>query len=155
VAQLLYGDRIGKTAKLRIGCTAVVFDASGEQVLLTQRTDNGRWCLPGGGMDPGESAVEACVREVWEETGLAVEVERLLGVYSTPHRISVYADGNRWQNVGLVFVARIVGGALGLSHETLAAGFYPPAVAQTMDVFEHHLQYIQDALTMQPSAFLG
>ena len=80
MAQFLYGDRIGKTAKLRIGCTAVVFDASGAQVLLTQRTDNGRWCLPGGGMDPGESAVEACVREVWEETGLAGGGEGVMGL---------------------------------------------------------------------------
>lgn len=155
MAQLLFGERIGSTALLRVGCTAVVFDAGGAQVLLTQRSDNGRWCLPGGAMDPGESAVEACVREVWEETGLEVQVERLVGAYTTPDRITVYADGNRFQIVGLVFLARITGGELGLSNETLDAGFYSLAVAESMDIFEHHLQYIRDALAGQPAAFLS
>ena len=47
--------------------SAVIFGKESERVLLTRRTDNGLWCLPGGGMDAGESATEACVREVFEE----------------------------------------------------------------------------------------
>ena len=45
-----------------------------------QRSDNGHWGLPGGYVEPGESVVAACAREVQEETGWAVEVGRLLGV---------------------------------------------------------------------------
>ncbi|WP_345324352.1 NUDIX domain-containing protein [Candidatus Villigracilis proximus] len=84
MTQTLYGPRLGREGKIRVGCSAAIFDAKREKVLLTQRTDNGRWCLPGGGMESGESAAEACEREVWEETGLKVRVTRLIGVYSNP-----------------------------------------------------------------------
>ncbi|MCX6030789.1 MAG: NUDIX domain-containing protein [Chloroflexi bacterium] len=73
MTQLLYGDRIGKTTILQVGCNAVIFDDARERVLLTQRADNGKWCLPGGRMETGESASEAGVREAWEETSLEVE----------------------------------------------------------------------------------
>ena len=71
---LIYGDRIGKLGRLVPACDAVIFNSTGEKLLLTRRTDNGQWCLPGGAMDPGESASECCVREILEETGLVVSV---------------------------------------------------------------------------------
>ena len=79
-----FGDRIGKEGVLRVGASALIFDEAREKILMTQRSDNGRWCLPGGGMDPGESASETCIREVMEETGLQIRVTRLIGVYTTP-----------------------------------------------------------------------
>jgi 8-oxo-dGTP pyrophosphatase MutT (NUDIX family) len=69
MTQVLHGERLGKQGQLRLGCTGIIFDEH-KRVLLTRRTDNGQWCLPGGGMDAGESAAEACERELWEETGL-------------------------------------------------------------------------------------
>ena len=46
-------------------------------------------------MDPGESAEEACIREAMEETGGEVRVTRLVGIYTSPHLIMEYDDGNR------------------------------------------------------------
>ena len=54
------------------------------QVLLIQRSDNGRWALPGGGHDVGEFISDTVVREVWEETGIKVEVIELSGIYTDP-----------------------------------------------------------------------
>ena len=71
MTQILYGERIGKQGKIRLGCSAAIFDEHG-RILLTRRADNGQWCLPGGGMESGESAAEACEREVLEETGLSL-----------------------------------------------------------------------------------
>ena len=88
MTQILYGDRLGKEGKIRLGCSAVIFDEQG-RILLTKRRDNGQWCLPSGGMESGESAAEACIREVWEETGLHVGVKRLVGVYSYPDQLIV------------------------------------------------------------------
>ena len=105
---MTFGDRIGKEGVLRIGASALIFDDSREKVLMTQREDNSRWCLPGGGMDPGESAAETCVREVLEETGLVVRVTRLVGIYTTPDILIEYRDGNKIQPVTFSFEAETV-----------------------------------------------
>jgi 8-oxo-dGTP pyrophosphatase MutT (NUDIX family) len=116
------GERIGKEGALRVGASALIFDEARDRILMTQRSDNSRWCLPGGGMDPGESASETCIREVMEETGLQVQVTRLIGVYTTPDMLIEYLDGNKIQPVSFSFEAEITGGELGLSDETIDFG---------------------------------
>ena len=76
MSNLIRGERVGRQAKLRVGASAIIFGRARQNVLLTRRSDNGRWCLPGGGMDPGESVAETYIREVLEETGLEVEVTK-------------------------------------------------------------------------------
>jgi 8-oxo-dGTP pyrophosphatase MutT (NUDIX family) len=149
MAKLLYGDRIGKTGTLAFGVNGVIFDSTRTKVLLTRRTDNGRWVLPGGLMEAGESLAEACEREVWEETGLRVQAGRLIGIYDTPHRAVEYADGNRYHIVSLAFECEIISGELGLSDETTAVGYFSPAEAEMLDVMEHHRERIADAFADQ------
>ncbi len=140
MAQYVYGDRIGAQGRLMLGCSATLFDATRSKILLTRRTDNGRWCLPGGAFDAGESVSEACVREVFEETGLQVEVVRLLGVYSNPHRMVRYADGNQYHVVSLNFEVALLGGELGLSNETTEVGYFSEAEIATMDLIDPHVE---------------
>ena len=140
------GERIGKEGALRVGASALIFDEARDRILMTQRSDNSRWCLPGGGMDPGESASETCIREVMEETGLQVQVTRLIGVYTTPDMLIEYLDGNKVQPVSFSFEAEITGGELGLSDETIDFGWYTVAEIDTMDTLEHHLTRIYDAV---------
>lgn len=72
-----------------------------DQVLITKRRDNGHWEAPGGILEPGETFEEGVAREVLEETGLQVEVERLTGAYL-----------NRKRNiVALVYRCAPIGGA--------------------------------------------
>lgn len=52
------------------------------RILLTKREDFEVWCLPGGSVEEGESLAAAGIREAKEETGLDVELTRLVGVYS-------------------------------------------------------------------------
>src|ERR1044071_760849 len=73
-------------------------------------------------MEAGEYAAEACIREVWEETGLSVRVKRLVGVYSNPNQLVVYPDGNKVHIVVMSFEVEVIGGELGLSNETTEAG---------------------------------
>ena len=154
MAKLLHGERIGKLGAILLGCSAAIFDPTRQKVLLTRRTDNGRWCLPGGRMEPGESAAEACAREVWEETGLRIHVGRLIGVYSNPHRLIEYAAENRFHVVAMNFEAEPIGGELGLSDETTDFGYFSPAEIEGMDVMEHHRERIEDAFAAQTAAFV-
>jgi 8-oxo-dGTP pyrophosphatase MutT (NUDIX family) len=146
MSQVLFGPRLGKEGKLRVGCSATIFDTNREKVLLTQRTDNGRWCLPGGMMESGESAAEACEREVWEETGLNVGITRLIGVYSNPDQLVIYPDGNKAFFVVLSFEAEIIDGKLGLSNETTAFGYYSLTEMESMPMHGEHKQRVEDAL---------
>jgi ADP-ribose pyrophosphatase YjhB (NUDIX family) len=154
MAKLIEGERIGKDARLSVGASAIIYDAQREKILLTRRTDNGRWCLPGGAMEAGESISEACAREVLEETGLVVKVGRLIGVYSTPHRIIEYADGNRRQIVSHSFEAEVVGGELGLSDETTEFGYFSIDEILHLDLMEHHRERIVDLLANQVTPFV-
>jgi 8-oxo-dGTP pyrophosphatase MutT (NUDIX family) len=152
--RVLRGDRVGKQGKLRLGCSAVLFDEQREMVLLTRRTDNGQWCLPGGMIDPGESVIQGCEREVFEETGLRVRVARLTGVYSNPNLLTVYPDGNNASVIVLTLEVKQIGGELGLSNETTDARFFPVVEAIKMDLFHSHAEHIHDALVGQEEAFI-
>ncbi len=138
---------------IRPGVAAVIFRDGG--VLLQRRDDNGKWGLPGGGVEPGESVRAAIVREVREETGLDVEPVRLIGVYSDPahHQIVSYPDGNVIHYVSSVFECAISGGALACGDESLELGFFPPEAlpADTLPISQIR---IRDALVRQPSAFV-
>jgi len=153
MSNLIQGDRVGRQGKLRPGASAIIFDNARQMVLLTRRSDNGRWCLPGGGMDPGESAAETCVREVLEETGLDVRVTKLVGVYTSPDIMVEYADGNRIQPVAFSFEAEVIGGKLRLSDETTEYGYVAIEELEAFDLMEHHRQRIEDSLQNQKAAF--
>ena len=154
MAKLVRGDRVGRLGKVSVGCAAVIFDAPRQKVLLTRRADNGRWCLPGGQLEAGESAAEACAREVQEETGLCVRTGKLVGVYTDPHLLIEYPDGNRIHLVSLCFEADVLDGQLGLSDETTDFGYFTRNEIEHMDVMEHHRARIIDAFAGQVAAFV-
>ena len=88
------------------------------KILLTKRRDFPVWCIPGGHLSPGESLVDAAIREAKEETGLDVELLNLVGVYSMPFK---------WKNGSceIILHARQIGGKfLRSTNETVDAGFF-------------------------------
>jgi ADP-ribose pyrophosphatase YjhB (NUDIX family) len=66
-----------------IGAFAII-ENDCQDILLCYREDLQLWNLPGGGLNNGEAPWEGVIREVAEETGLNVSVERLIGIYSKP-----------------------------------------------------------------------
>jgi ADP-ribose pyrophosphatase YjhB (NUDIX family) len=94
---------------------------------LHRRDDNQLWPIPGGRMEVGERIADTVVREVKEETGLEVEPERVVGIYSDPQHVVEYADGEVRQQFSVCFACRVVGGDLATSNESLEVGFFTPA----------------------------
>jgi ADP-ribose pyrophosphatase YjhB (NUDIX family) len=105
--------------------SAIVTNAQGH-ILLHRRSDNNLWALPGGTMEIGESISQTVVREVREETGLLVEPERVVGIYSNPKHVVAYTDGEVRQEFSVCFTCRIVGGELRASEESSELGFFTP-----------------------------
>ena len=96
---------------------AVVRDG---KILLIQEKADGKWAMPGGWGDLGDAPAETVAREVWEESGFTVKVDKLIGVY----------DGNRIQPFEfyhaykLIFLCSITEGERTTSIETLAVDFF-------------------------------
>lgn len=88
----------------------------GGEVLLTQMSSmtriQGRWTLPGGGIDHGEEPRDALRREVYEETGLHVEPGRVIDVHAT-HFVGARADGvvENYHGIHLIFEADVAAGS--------------------------------------------
>src|SRR5712691_2056109 len=125
----------------RIGVYALVFD--GEHVLLAHRRDIDWWNLPGGGVERGETVDEAIVREVREETGLEVKVERLVGVYSKPQK----------QELVLTFRCAVIGGTLCETEESRECRYFLPS-ALPANTLPKHRRRIEDALLNRPEAVI-
>lgn len=126
IVQQMYARKVADAdTRVRVGVGIVVRDENG-RVLLERRSDCGWWGLPGGRIEPGESAIEAAVREMKEETSLTIRVTRLLGVYSEPsERIVTYLDnGDVVQLVDIVLEATVVSGMLTCSSESLDLQFF-------------------------------
>ena len=153
MTQVLYGERVSKQGKIRLGCSAAIFDDKG-RIFLTRRADNGQWCLPGGRMESGESVAEACEREVWEETGLHVRVKRLVGVYSYPDQLVIYPNGNKAHIVALHFEAEVTSGTPALSNETTAFGYFALDDLQGLQFLGRHKERILDTLEQRPEALI-
>ena len=98
--------------------TVAVRDQDG-RLLLIQRSDNGLWAMPGGGLEVGETVAQAAAREVLEETGIAVEIDGVVGIYSDPKHVIAYDDGEVRQQFAICLSARPAGGTLQTSSETV------------------------------------
>jgi len=126
----------------RIGVFALIFNYE-KQILLGHRRDIDWWNLPGGGMEYGETVDEAVCREVREETGLEVKVERLVGVYSKPQK----------QEVVLTFLCQAIGGTLQPTEETRESRYFAPE-ALPENTLPKHRQRIEDALLNKQRAVI-
>lgn len=103
------------------GVTAVVVDAT--RLLLVRRADTGAWTSVSGILDPGEQPALGAVREVEEETGVTVEVERLASVVAGAP--ITYPNGDRAQFLDLTFRCRYVSGTARVGDdESLEVGWF-------------------------------
>ena len=106
-------------------------------------------------MDMGETIAQCAEREVKEETGLAVQAYRLVGVYSDPEHVFAYSDGEVRQEFSVCFACRILSGDIAVSNESLEVKFWP---AQDLDSVSMHpsvRRRISDYLSGRSEAFMA
>ncbi len=134
--------------------SAVIFTDDRKQILLQERVDNGKWSLPGGQMEPGESVKQAIKREVKEETGIDVNVVKLIGVYSDPEHVIAYSDGEIRQQFSMCFLCKAQSNTISVSSESKRVTYVPIRNLDSLNLHVSQQIRIQDALTNQGEAFI-
>ena len=115
-----------------IGCVGAVIKDDRGRLLLIKRghaPGAGLWSLPGGRIEPGETDAEALVREMREETGLAVEPGQLIGTVRRPAQ-----DGDVFDIRD--YAARVTGGSLRAGDDAAEARWVAPGELDSLPITE-------------------
>jgi mutator protein MutT len=116
-------ELIGSRPVIMVGAGVIILDEQ-DRMLLTQRSDNDAWSIPGGSMEPGETLEEVARRETEEEVGLTVEQMDFFGIFSGPELYYEYPNGDQVYNVTVVYVSRQVTGSLKIDEESRQARYF-------------------------------
>ncbi|GAB1641852.1 NUDIX hydrolase [Krasilnikovia sp. MM14-A1259] len=117
-------SKIGHAPLPLTGVIAVVLDER-NRVLLVRRSDNHEWALTTGCLEPGEQPADGALREVFEETGVQVTVERLLSAEALDLSVAPNGDQVHWLAIGLR--CRLVDGDARVNDdESVEVGWFDP-----------------------------
>ncbi|MGX1811356.1 NUDIX hydrolase [Nocardia sp. NPDC055321] len=117
-------DPNAPAANALVPAASVVVVNDAGQVLLQRRVDNGKWALPGGKMELGESLAECGIRETREETGIDVEIIGIVGTYTDPRHVFAYDDGEVRQEFSICLLGKPVGGTARSSDESTEVDWF-------------------------------
>lgn len=141
------------TAVLEVPTVSVLtFDEDG-RVLLVRHAEGNDWTTPGGMIEPYEIPADAAVREMWEETGLYVELTRLIGVFGGSTCTSTYANGDELSWVSTVFAGRRLHGLPRPDgEETLEVRYFERAETKRIRCKPHVSMFLDAGWSAQPLA---
>ena len=104
-------EKVGHDLLTMTAVSISIFDAEG-RLLFGRDTEMGCWTLPGGGVDPNEQPADAAVRECFEETGLIVGIDTLIGIFGGPEFLIHYPNGDVTYYTTVAFRGFTLGGSL-------------------------------------------
>jgi ADP-ribose pyrophosphatase YjhB (NUDIX family) len=134
---------------------AVFVQDDAGRVLMVQRSDDGLWALPGGGMDIGETLGECAEREVLEVTGYQVHVVDVIGVYSDPKHIIAYSGGEVRQQLVICFRALLVSGDSRTDEEAPQLAWLDPVSLDELPMHPSTRLRVHHGLERMPHAHIG
>ncbi|MCY3779046.1 MAG: NUDIX domain-containing protein [Chloroflexi bacterium] len=147
--------KIGSDLLLLPGVTAVVVNER-DEVLLQLRRDTKTWAPPSGGVEPGETVADTAIREVYEETGIAVLPEKIVAVLSGSDYIVTYPNGDRMATVTTVFRCRpLQPSAPRVNDDESLDIRYFPSDALPENMLPRHKSIIAQALADDPGAYFN
>ncbi|GAA1647520.1 NUDIX hydrolase [Actinoplanes couchii] len=130
------------------GVIAVVLDDH-DRVLMVRRSDTGEWALTTGCLEPGEQPAAGAIREVEEETGLDVTVERVLSVEALDLSKAPNGDQVYWMAIGVL--CRVIGGEARVNDdESVEVGWFAPEDVPPLP--PHQSRCLARALSGDPRA---
>ncbi len=132
-----------------VSVNAIIF-TNPNNYILTRRSDNHLWCLPGGIVEFGETIAEAIVREIREEICVTCSVDRLVGIYSSNNTSSKIT---LQPSIILAFKCHINNGVPLLSDEVNEIGLFD-INNQPADIIESHKIRIEHAFKNQIAPFI-
>jgi 8-oxo-dGTP pyrophosphatase MutT (NUDIX family) len=125
--------------------SVITFDAQA-RVLLVRHAETGEWTTPGGMIEPYETPADAAVRETWEETGLYVELTRVIGVFGGEPCTTRFANGDELSWVATVFAAVPIRGRLRPDgDETSEVRYFERAQVSTIRCRPHVMLFLAAA----------
>ncbi len=141
-----------------VAVNAAILNPEGK-ILLTQRSQKirepGKWCLPGGHLDGGESWLEAIEREVEEEVGIKILDPTLMGIYSNP-QLNITSEpvllGKKVQFVVAVFRVTQFNGTVTTNDEVSAWDWFREKLPEPM--VRSHPSRVQDAFQFNGTVFV-
>ncbi|MDR2539480.1 MAG: NUDIX hydrolase [Chlamydiales bacterium] len=121
---------------LKQAVSGMILCSEKKKVLLIKRRDIPVWVLPGGGIEEQETPEEAVIREVYEETGLSVQITR---------KIAEYSPVNKLTQLTHLFECSVIQGNIQTGRETKEIGFFLFSKLPLLP--PPYLNWIQDALS--------
>lgn len=116
-------SKVGDQLLMLPSVAAVILNDKNE--LLLQEKVDGSWSLPAGMIEPGETPTQALVREVAEETGLAVEPVKILALMGGKAFRFTYPNGHQVEYMGPLFLCRVTGKSeLPRDNETVSLQYF-------------------------------
>lgn len=100
-------------------CVAAIIRNEQNEILFGRKHNEDNWGLIAGAIEIGETPAQAMIREVYEETGLAVEVQRIIGVYGGERQRFTYSNGHQVEYLTIVFECKMIQGQLKQDNEEM------------------------------------